>query len=132
MDVQYRISAGIVSDSAELVLASPPLPSDSKALRSEADIFATSTKGSSGVDPGPVPLRIVILSASSMGSWLNDVRKRLVLVLSFMFSTFVMAHFTALVLRGGGTDLTLIRPTKTLLRVAGVFEGMAPSSAYIR
>jgi hypothetical protein len=68
MDVRYRISGGFVlSDSA---LVSPPLLPDSKALRSESDIFATSARGSSGVDPGPEQLRIVTLSASVMGDWL--------------------------------------------------------------
>ena len=69
MDVQYRISAGIESEAspAELALASL-LPSDSKVLRLESEIFATSAKGSCGVDPGPVPLTIVVnLSASPMG-----------------------------------------------------------------
>ena len=65
MDVPYR-----VSDSDGVVLCSagsPTLPSDSKAHRSESDIFATSARGSCGVDPGPVPLRIVTFSVSSMG-----------------------------------------------------------------
>ena len=72
MDVQYRISAEVVS--GPVALASPPLPSASKALRSESDIFATSARGSCGVDPGPVPLSIVILLASSIGDSLNGVR----------------------------------------------------------
>jgi hypothetical protein len=70
MDIRYRISGGFkfVSDS---VLVSPPLLPDSKALRSESDIFATSSaKGSCGVDPGPVQLRMETLSASAMGDWL--------------------------------------------------------------
>jgi hypothetical protein len=71
MDVRYRISRGVVSGSAALA----SLPSDSKSLRSESDIFATSARGSCGVDPGPVPLRIVTLWASSMGDWLYGVRK---------------------------------------------------------
>ena len=41
IDVQYWISGA-----ASAELASPPLPSDSKALRSESDIFATSARGS--------------------------------------------------------------------------------------
>ena len=65
MHVPYWISDGAVLDSAEF--ASPTLPSDSKAHRSESDIFATSARGSCGVDPGPVPLRIVTFSVSSMG-----------------------------------------------------------------
>ena len=60
----------VVSGSA--ALARPPLLLDSKALRSEFDIFATSARGSCRVDPGPVPLRMVTLSASSMGVWLNS------------------------------------------------------------
>ena len=127
MDIQYRISASIVS--APEALASPPLPSDSKALRSGSDIFTKSGKGSCGVDPGPVPLRMANLSASPMGDWLYEVRKRLLLILSLMFSTITMLHFTALALRGGGTDLTLMRPKKGSLGVTGVFEGIPPSSA---
>ena len=56
MDILYRISGDVVSGSA--VLASPYLPSDSKALCSDFDIFATSARGSCGVDPGSVlPIR---------------------------------------------------------------------------
>ena len=89
MDVPYRTPGHVVSGSA--ALASPTLPSDSKALRSGSDIFATSASGSCGVDPGPVPLRIVVIfSASSMGDLLFDVRKRLVLPRSLMFSNFAM------------------------------------------
>ena len=91
MDVQYRIS---VSGSA--ALASPPPPPDSKALRSESDIFATSAKGPCGVEPGPVRLRMGTLSSSTMGDWLYGVRKRLVLVRSSMFSIFAMQRLTAL------------------------------------
>ena len=65
MDPPYRIFEGVALGSAEF--ASPTLPSDSKMLRSESDIFATSASGSGGVDLGPVPLRIVaIFSSSSM------------------------------------------------------------------
>ena len=127
MHVPYRISEGVVLGSAEF--ASPTLPSDSKALRSESDIFATSASGSCGVDPGPVPSRIVTFSVSSMGDRLYGVRKRLVLSRSLIFSTFVMLPFTALTVRGGGTDLTLMRPRKGSLGETGVFEGSAPSSA---
>ena len=131
MHVPYRISDSedVVLGSAEF--ASPTLPSDrdSKALRSESDIFATSASGSCGVDPGPVPLRIVTFSVSSMGDRLYGVRKRLVLSRSLIFSTFVMLPFTALTVRGGGTDLTLMRPRKGSLGETGVFEGSAPSSA---
>ena len=91
MDAPYRIPGGVVSCSA--TLASPTLPSDSKALRSESDIFATSASGSCGLDPGPVtvPLRIVVIfSASSIGDLLYDVRKRLVLPWSLMFSNLAM------------------------------------------
>jgi hypothetical protein len=126
-DVRYWISEDVVSDSA--ALASPPLPSDSKALRSESDIFATSARGSCGVDPGPVPLRIITLSASPMGDSLYGVRKRLVLSPSLMFSSVAMVHFTVSTIRGGGTDLALIRPRKGSPGVTGVFEGIAPSSA---
>ena len=65
MDVRYRISGGVVSGSA--ALASPPLRPDSKVLRSKSDIFATRARGSRGVDPGSVRLRIVTLPASCMG-----------------------------------------------------------------
>ena len=118
MDVRYWISTAVVSGSA-----------DSKALLSESDICATSATGSCGVDPGPIPLRVVNLSASSIGDLLNGVRKRLVLVRSLMSSTFAMLRFIALTLRGGGTDLTLMRPRKGLPGATGVFEGIAPSSA---
>jgi hypothetical protein len=80
----------------DAALASPLLSPDSKALRSESDIFATSARGSCGVEPGPVRLRIVTLSASAMGDWLYGVRKRLVLVGSLMSSTFAMLRFTVL------------------------------------
>ena len=108
MDVPYRI----VSVSAAFV--SPLLSPDSKASpsRSESDIFATSARGSCAVDPGPVPLIIVTLSASSIGDWLYGVKKRVVLVWSsnLMFSAFAMLSFTTLTVRGGGTDLALMRP----------------------
>jgi hypothetical protein len=94
MNVRYRISGSVVSDSA--ALASPPLSPDSKVRRSESDILATRASGSCGVDPGPVQLRIAILSASPMGDWLQGVRKRLVLVRSLMSSIFAMQRFTAL------------------------------------
>ena len=127
MDVRYRISRDVVSSSA--ALASPPLSPDSKSLRSESDIFATSARGSCGVDPGPVPLRIVTLSASPMGDKLYGVRKRLVLSPPLMFSTFVILRFTVLALRGGGTDMASMRPKKGSPGVKGDFEGIAPSSA---
>jgi hypothetical protein len=120
MDVPYWISGGVVLGSA--AFTSPTLPSDSKVLRSESDIFAMSARGSCGVDPGPVPLRIVTFSASSMGDWLYGVRKRLVLLRSLMFSNFVMLRFTTLTVRGGGTDLALMRPRKGSPGVTGVFE----------
>ena len=72
--------------------------------------MATRARGSCGVDPGPVPLRIITLSASPMGVPLYGVRKRLVLSPSLMFSTVAMLHFTVLAMRAGGTDLVLIRP----------------------
>ena len=93
MHVRYRISGGALFG---LALASLPLPSDSKTLRSESDIFATSAKGSCGVDPGPVRLRILTLSASAMADWLHGVRKRVVFVRSLTLSTFAMLCFTAL------------------------------------
>ena len=104
---------------------------DSKALRSESDIFATSTRGSCGVDPGPLPLRIVT-PTSSMGVWLHGVRKRVVFSRSLMFSTFAKLHFRAFTVRGGGTDLVFMRARKGLQASRGVFEGIAPSSTYIR
>ena len=58
--------------------------------------FATRARGSCGVDPSPVRLRIVTLSASPMGDWLYGVRKRLAPVRSSMFSAFAMLCFTAL------------------------------------
>ena len=94
MDVRYPISGAV--DYGPSALASPSLPSDSKALRSESDIFATRARGSCGVDPGPVGLRISILSASPMGDRLYSVRKRLVLMLSSIFSAFAILRFTAL------------------------------------
>ena len=130
MDVPYLIPGGVVPGSE--ALASPPLLPDSKSLLSESDIFfARSASGSCGVDPGPVPLRIVTFSVSSMGDSLYDVRKRLVVPRSssLMFSIFAMQSFTAFTLRGGGTDLILMRPRKESLGATGVFEGIAPSSA---
>ena len=61
---------------ADTRLASPlaPLPLDSKALGSKSVIFATSARGSCSVDLGPVPLRIVTFSVSTMGDWLCGVR----------------------------------------------------------
>ena len=125
MDVPYRI----VSGSAALV--SPRLSPDSKASRSESDIFATSARGSCAVDPGPVPLIIVTLSASSIGDWLFGVKKRVVLVRSssLIFSAFAMLSFTTLTVRGGGTDLALMRPRQGSPGVTGVFKGIAPSAA---
>ena len=98
MDVLYRMPEGVASGSS--ALASPPLLPDSKTLRSESDNFATSARGSCGVDPGPVRLRIVNLSASPMGNWLYGVRKRLMLVGSFklMSSAFAILSFIALTL----------------------------------
>ena len=127
MDVPYRISGDVASGSAGL--ASLPSPSESKALRSESDIFATSARGSCGVDPGPEPSKIVTfkISASSIGDGLNGVRKIEVLV-HLMFSTAVMVPFTALTVRGGGTVLTLMRPRKGSPEAIGAFEGIAPSS----
>ena len=110
MDVPYRIPGGVVSGSA--AFACPLLP-ESKSLLSESDIFATSARGSCGVDPGPVPLRIVVtFSALSMADLLYDVRKRLVLPRSLIFSNFAMQRFTVLAMRGGGTDPTSMRPRK--------------------
>ena len=75
MDVRYRIFGGVANVSGSAALARSPLPSDSKALRSESDIFATRAMGSCGVDPGPVRLKIATLSASSLGDCLYGVRK---------------------------------------------------------
>ena len=116
----------MVSGSAALAT---PLLSDSKALRSESDIFATSARGSCGEDPGPVPLRTIILSASPMGDSLCGVRKRLALSPSLMFSSVAMLHFTVLAMRGGGTDMTLMRPRKGSPAATGVFDGILPFSA---
>ena len=128
MDVPYRIPGGVVSGSA--AFACKPLLPDSKSLLSESDSFATSARGSCGVDPGPVPLRIVgSFSASSMADLLYDVRKRLVLPRSLIFSNLAMQRFTVLAVRGGGTDSTLMRPMKASPGATGVFEGMTPSSA---
>ena len=124
MDVRYWI---VVSGSA--AFASLPLLLDSKALCLEFDNFATSARGSCGVDPGPVPLRIITFSASFMGVWLYGVRKRAMHSRSLMFSTFAMLRFTDLTVRGGGTELALMRPRNRSLGVTGVFEGIAPSSA---
>ena len=130
MDIQYRISGAAVSGSA--ALPSPPLPSNSRALRSESDICATSARGFCGVDPGPVPFKLrilVTLSASFTGDWLYSARKRLVLVRSLMSSFFAMLCFKAFAVRGGGTDLILMRPKKGSPGATGVFEGIASSSA---
>ena len=91
-------------------------------------MFATNARGSCGVDPGPVPLRIVTFSASPMGDWLYVVRKTEMFV-HLMFSTSEMQPFTALTELGGGTDLALMRPRKGSPVVTGFFEGIARSSA---
>ena len=75
MDVPYRIPGGVVSGSP--AFACPPLLRDSKSLLSESDSFATSARGSCGVDPGPVPLRIVgSFSASSMADLIAKLYKK--------------------------------------------------------
>ena len=51
---------------------------------------------------------------------------------SLMFSTFAMLLFTVSTVRGGGTDLILMRPRNGLPGATGVVDGSAPSSAYIR
>ena len=94
MDIRYRNSAAVVSDS--VALASSPFPLDSKALRSESNIFATRARGSCGVDPGPIGLRIVTMSVSLMDELLYGVRKRLMLVQSMMFSIFAVQFFITL------------------------------------
>ena len=127
MDVPYRIPGGVVPGSAALI-SSPLLP-DSKLRLSDSDIVVTSDRGSCAVDPGPVPLTIVIFSTSSIGAWLYGVRKRQVLSRSLMFSSFEMLRLTVLAVRGGGTDPNLIRPRKGLPGETGVFDGSAPSSA---
>ena len=96
MDAPYRISGGVVPASA--ALASPPLLPDSKLRLSDSDIVVTSDRGSCAVDPGPVPLTIVIFSTSSIGAWLYGERKRLVLSRSLRFSTFAMLRLTVLVM----------------------------------
>jgi hypothetical protein len=115
-----RTSAAVSSVAPE----SPPL---SPALGSESVNFATNARGFSGVHPGSVRLRIVTMSASPMGDWLNGERKRLELSKSLIFSTFAMMRFIVLALRGGGTDRTLMHPKK-LEGPTGVCEGTAPSS----
>ena len=127
MDIPYRIPGGVLPGSA--ALTSPPFLPDSNSLLSESDNFATSAKGSCGVDPGPVPLRILTLSASSMGDWLYDVRKRLVLSRSLMFSMLAIQRFTVLAVRGGGTAPILMRPRKGSPGETGALDGSAPSSA---
>ena len=132
MDIRYRISGGLILGSAPTPLVALPL--DSKAVLSESEILTTQARGSCGVDPGPVRLRILVtLSALPIGNWLYGVRKRLMFVWSSMFSACAMLRFTALAVlrRGGGTDLALMRPRKGSLGAA-VFEGIAPSSAKIR
>ena len=62
MDIQY-----LISQSEYAALRSSSLSLDSKALHSETDIFATRARGSCGVNPGPVQLKMVTLSALSMG-----------------------------------------------------------------
>ena len=64
-----------------------------------------------------------------MGDWLYGVRKRLVLSTPLMFSTFVMLRFATLTVRGGGTDLAVMRPRKGLQGAAGVLKGIHPFSA---
>ena len=49
-----------------------------------------------------------------------------------MFSASAMQPLTALTVRGGGTDLALMRPRKGSLAATGVFEGIALSPAYNR
>ena len=131
MNTPYLTSEDVVSGSAEL--ASPLLPSETKALLSESDIIATSTRGSCGVNPGPVPvlLRIISFFVSSIGDLLYGVRNRLMLSpsLPVMFSTAAMLRFKVLAVRGGGTDPTLMRPREGSLGVTGILEGIAPSSA---
>ena len=129
MDAPYLTSGDVESGSAALVSPLQVLPSVSKALRSETDIFATSARGSCGMDPGPIPLRIVIFSASSIGDSLYSEGKRVVLARSLMFSTFEILCFTVLTVRGGGTELDLMRPKKGSPASTGVLEGIAPSSA---
>ena len=87
MDVRYRISRGVE------VVSGSSATSDSNALRLE---FATKARGSCGVDPMPLRLRIVTLSVSRMGDWLYGVRKRLVFVMSLMSSTFAILHLTVM------------------------------------
>ena len=67
MNVRYRIFGGVTVSSGSAVLASSLLRSDSKALRSESEIFATRAKGSCDLEPGPVQLKIGTISASPMG-----------------------------------------------------------------
>ena len=121
-DVRYCISGEVVSDTA---LLSPRLLPASKALLSEFDIFATSARGSYGVDPGPVPLRIVTFPASSRGDLLYGVRKRLALSWSLMFSAFAMLRFTALTVRGGGRS-NFDAPNERITVSNKCFRGKSP------
>ena len=93
-------------------------------------MFATNARGSCSVDPGPVPLKMVIFSVSPIGDWLYGVRKIEAFV-HLMFSTSAMQPFTALTVLGGGTDLALMRPRKGSPAAIGVFkfEGIALPSA---
>ena len=101
MDVRYRISESVVvTGTRTAALSSPPLralPLDFKLFKIQ--VSATKARGSCGVDPGPLAIRLraVILSVSSMGDRLYGVRKRLMFVLrSLMFSAFAMLSFIAL------------------------------------
>ena len=93
MDARYLISGDVI-----LASASPSLPPDSKTLRSESDIFATSARASCGVEPGLVRLRIATLSASPMGDWLYGVRKRLMFVGSLKLMSSALAILSFIVL----------------------------------
>jgi hypothetical protein len=133
MGVLWRLVPGDITLCSK-VFKIPVLSPDSKTLRSESESFATRARGSCGMEPGPVWLRMETFPKSSIGDWLYGVRKRLMRVGSSMFSNFASLRFTEFTVCGGGTDLALMRPRKGSSGhgVAGVFEGMAPSSAYIR
>ena len=96
MDVRCRISGPGEDVPGSAVPVSPPLPPDSKALRSESDILATRARGCCGVKPRPIQLGSLNFSASRTGDWLYGERKRLVFARSSIFSIFAMLRFTAL------------------------------------
>ena len=118
MDIRYQIcaSGGVVLSSSELTAippdfsgsaTAPPLLSDIKVHRSKSEIgvFEMKARGSCGVDPGPVRLRVTL--SASMGDWLYRVRKRVVPTKSSMFSTYGFYTFGGVIVRGQHRSSTL-------------------------